>query len=263
MRINPLFSPYFHTYDVDSRLTVAANKARSAKVWDFPRLEDLKKHRSKRTLPAKKQSEPTIPALEELMKLLKPDTKPRSVEHRTQPQHLKRGLVQAFKRPPAKSAGRSALHISGKEAETQRTLRPRIVSKSFLRRSAALQPLRITNVAGASDPCFRVMNYSGLELKHSSEEVKSTATLKPSTTPTIPLLANEALEDTLPSQLQFNPMSARNEAEERQRPRAVCKSPPLYRRPVMPISRQAKLDGWEIYPVNVSPIGEHLHSTAS
>lgn len=263
MMINPQFSPYFHTYDADSRLAAATNKARSVKVWELPRLEDLKKHRSKRTLPAKKQSEPTIPALEELMKLLKPETKPRSLEHRTQPQHLKRGLVQAFKRPPAKSEGRTTLHIAGKEAETRTALRPRLVSKSFLRRSAVLQPLRITNVTGTSDPCFRVMNYSGLEPKHSSEEVKSTATLKPSTTPTIPLLTNEALEDKLPTQLQFKPLSARNVPEERQRPRAVFQSPPLFRRPMMPISRQAKLDGWEISPVNISPIGEHLHNIAS
>lgn len=256
MRINSQFSPYFHTYDADSRLGVVGNKGKSVKVWDLPRLEDLQKHRSKRTLPVKKQSEPTIPALEELMKLLVQETKPRSVEHRIQPQHIKRGLVQAFKRPPAKSAGRTGLHISGKEAEALKTLRPRLVSKSFLRKSAALQPLHIANPAGASEPCFRVMNYSGLEPNHSSEAVKSTATLKPSTTPTIPLLENIAVEEKLPTQLQFHPLSARNEPKARQR--TVCKSPqPLFRRPIMPVSRLAKLDGWEISPVNVSPIGEH------
>lgn len=249
MSATPHLSPYvFHTYDADKSVT---DKARSLKVWELPRLEDLKKHRAKRAFPEKKSSEPTIPALEELMKLLKHDTKPRSLQQRSHPQHLKRGLVQAYRRPTVKREGRSALQIAGKEGIT---LRPKLVSKSLVRRSAALLPLRVSNAVGLSDPCFRVMNYSGLELKHSNEEVKSSAMLKRTTTPTLPPLTMEE-EEKLPVHLQFKPISASNASEERLHSRAP-KSPPLFRRP-LPVSRNAKLEGWEISPVNISPLGDH------
>lgn len=249
MSATPHLSPYVsHTYDADRLPT---DKARSWKVWELPKLEDLKKHRTKRTFPEKKASEPTIPALEELMKLLKHDTKPRSLQQRSHPQHLKRGLVQAYRRPTVKSEGRSALQIAGKEGLT---LRPKLVSKSLVRRSAALLPLRVSNAIGLSDPCFRVMNYSGLELKHCNEEVKSVAMLKPATTPSLPPLTMDA-EEKLPVQLQFQPIPANSVSGERMRSRAP-KSPPLFRRP-LPISRSAKLEGWEISPVNISPLGNH------
>lgn len=236
-------SPYFsHTYDTDS----LTHRSRSVKIWDLPRLEDLNTRRVKRKLPIKKSSEPVIPAVDELLKLIKKERKPQSLPSHSQPRPLKRGLVRTYTRPHPRSADRSHLIISSKDTVSGSTLRHKLVFRAFAKKAAVLQPLHVANGIGQSEPCFRVMNYSVLEPKSSEDRVTSSLPTKPVPTPVFPPVTTETAQGKL---MRKNHSSVKDLTEVRTQPL----KPSVFRRQ---ISRRGGLQGWDISPVNISPMGE-------
>lgn len=241
--LSPL-RPNFHPYCLPSSRSIPSQSLspppqsradhpaspRAIKIWDLPRLNDLKPNTSSRFSAKTQRSQDTDSAassLAEYIRLIKAESRrlevPKKPATRMRPKPRPQVAKKRKSVPPQLAV--SATAISGP------MLRPRLARKGTRKKSTGWQPLHLRSFLAESDSSFRVVNYGKLHPEASELLIvrKSCAPLQSST-------PNPRSETML---------------EEGSPQRSKVKLPSKHCD-----SKLAKLEGWENTPRTISPICE-------